>query len=77
MVSTRVSDTSGVEGDVKIHGRAVELTHAGERERYCTALEARIGWRPDREFHLFSVDITEVGYFAVVGDGHESRTWRP
>ncbi len=67
----------GVEGDVKIYGWAVEVTRATEQERYCTALEARIGWRPDGAFHLFSVDITEVWCFAVVGDGHESRTWRP
>jgi Pyridoxamine 5'-phosphate oxidase len=77
VVHTTVADKAGTEGDVKIYGRAVEVSDGTERERYCTALEARIGWRPDGDFHLFCVDITEVGFFAAVGDGHESRTWRP
>ena len=42
------------------------------------ALEAHIGWRPgDGEYHLFAIDITEVGYFAVVGEDHDVRTWVP
>ena len=77
VVHTTIADKAGTEGDVKIYGRAVEVTDDTERERYGTGLEARIGWRPGGELHLFCVDITEVGFFAVVGDGHESRTWRP
>jgi hypothetical protein len=29
------------------------------------------------DVHLFAVDITEVGYFVVAGEGHETRTWAP
>jgi hypothetical protein len=76
VVHSVVRDKAGTEGDVKVYGRAVDVADADERERYCQALEARIGWRPESdEFHLFAVDITEVGYFVVAGGGHETRTW--
>jgi hypothetical protein len=78
VVHTVVSDKRGTEGDVKIYGRALDITDAAERERYCVALEAHIDWRPsDDDYHLFGVDITEVGYFAAVDGGHDVRTWAP
>ena len=77
VVHSVVHDKAGTEGDVKVYGTAVDVAGADEREQYCRALEARIGWRPDGDFHLFAVDITEVGYFVVAAGGHETRTWRP
>ncbi|HWE71390.1 MAG TPA: pyridoxamine 5'-phosphate oxidase family protein [Acidimicrobiales bacterium] len=78
VVHTVVTDKGGTEGDVKIYGRARDITDVAERERYCVALEAAIGWRPSgEEYHLFGIDITEVGYFAVVGGDHDVRTWAP
>jgi len=77
VVHTTVHDKAGTQGDVKIYGRACDVTAADARERYGTALEQEVGWRPEAEFHLFTVDITEVGYFAVVDGGHDVRTWRP
>lgn len=77
VVHTAVRSKDGTDGDVKCYGRAVEVADGPERERYCVALEAAVGWRPDGEFHLFAVDLTEVGYFAVVDGAHDVRTWRP
>jgi hypothetical protein len=77
VVHTAVTDKGGIEGDVKIYGRAFEVSDSAERERYGQALEAHIGWRPSGDFHLFGVDINEVGYFAVVGEDHDVRTWAP
>jgi hypothetical protein len=77
VVHTVVTDKGGTEGDVKTYGRAVDVSDPAERECYCVALEAHIGWRPSGDFHLFGVDITEVGYFAVVGEDHDIRTWVP
>ncbi len=72
------ADKSGKDGDFKLYGRAVDVPEAGARESYCRALEAKIGWRPpDDRFHLFAVDVTEVGWFRVVGEEHETRAWRP
>jgi len=77
VVHTTVHDRAGTQGDVKVYGRAVDVADPGERERYASALEEAIGWRPDGDFHLFAVDITEVGWFRVVDGGHETRAWRP
>ena len=74
VVHTTVQDRAGTEGDVKVYGLARDVDDPGTRGRYGAALEAAIGWRPDGDFHLFAVDITEVGYFAVVGEGHDVRT---
>jgi hypothetical protein len=72
------ADKSGKEGDFKLYGRAVDVPDAAERESYCRALEAKIGWRPpDDRFHLFDVDVTEVGWFRAAGEAHETRAWRP
>jgi hypothetical protein len=76
VVHSIVHDKGGADGDVKVYGRAAAVEGLEERERYCRALEARIGWRPEGEFHLFTVDITEVGYFAVAEGNHHTRTWK-
>jgi nitroimidazol reductase NimA-like FMN-containing flavoprotein (pyridoxamine 5'-phosphate oxidase superfamily) len=76
VVHSTVSDRAGTEGDVKIYGRAVAIDAPDEKERYCRALEERIGWRPEGDFHLFAVDVTDVGYFVVADGGHQTRTWR-
>jgi len=75
-VHSTVTDRGGTEGDVKIYGCAVDIVDPDERERYGVALHARIGWRPDGDFHLFAVDITEVGFFRVASSEHEVRHWR-
>jgi hypothetical protein len=77
IVHNTVCDKSGVEGEVKISGRAHEVNDPGERERYCQALEAKIGWRPENdEFHLFSVEIDRAGYIRFADDKQVSRHWR-
>ena len=77
VVHTTVHDRGGTQGDVKVSGRAVDVVDPGERARYGAALEETIGWQPEGDFHLFAVDITEVGWFRVVDGGHDTRVWRP
>ncbi len=72
-----VTGTEGTEGDVKVYGRAVETTDPDERDRYGAALFARIGWRPPGDFHLFLVEVEEVGYVRVEGSAHRVWHWRP
>ena len=76
VVHSVVTDKGGTEGDVKVYGRAVDIVDPDERERYGVALHDRIGWRPDEEFHLFAVDIDEVGFFQVVDGEHEVHHWQ-
>jgi pyridoxamine 5'-phosphate oxidase-like protein len=72
------ADKNGTDGDFKLYGLARDVQDPEEREGYCRALEAKIGWRPDDDpFHLFKVDVTEVGWWRVAGSAHESRAWRP
>ena len=77
VVHTTVHDRHGTEGDVKVYGRARDVVDPAERDRYGAALQAAIGWRPEGDFHLFALDVTEVGYFKVTDGGHDVRTWRP
>ena len=49
-VHTVITDRNGTEGEFKLWGRARDLGLA-ERERYCVALHAKIGWRPKEPFH--------------------------
>ncbi|HXQ43559.1 MAG TPA: pyridoxamine 5'-phosphate oxidase family protein [Acidimicrobiales bacterium] len=77
VVHSVVTTTEGTEGDVKLYGRGVEITDAPERDRYGVALFDRIGWRPTGDFHLFVVDVEEVGYFRVEGTTHRVWHWRP
>jgi hypothetical protein len=77
VVHSLVTTAAGTEGDVKVYGRAIEITDPDERHRYGTALYAKIGWRPTGDFHLFAVDIDEVGYIRVDGAVHRVWHWRP
>lgn len=77
VVHSVVTDKGGTEGDVKVYGLATDVADPAERDRYGEALHARIGWRPDGDFHLFAVRLTEVGYFRVAGGEHAVRHWRP
>ena len=67
VVHSATVDAAGTDGDVKVYGRAEEVTDAEVRARYGAALQARTGWQPEGDFHLFAVDVVEVGYFAVTG----------
>jgi hypothetical protein len=77
VVHSLVTTKDSTEGDVKVYGTAVEVTDPDERDRYGVALEAAIGWRPTGDFHLFTVDIDEVGYIRVDGATHRVWHWRP
>jgi hypothetical protein len=80
VVHSIVTSAEATEGDVKVYGRAVEVDDPGERRRYGDALFARIGWRPSGDFHLFVVDVEEVGFFRVdkedAGGVHRTWHWR-
>jgi hypothetical protein len=77
VVHSVVTSSEGTEGDIKVYGRGIEISDPDERDRYGTALSAKIGWRPTGDFHLFAVDIEEVGYFRVEGSVHRVWHWRP
>jgi Pyridoxamine 5'-phosphate oxidase len=76
VVHSATVDKAATDGDVKVYGTARAVDDPAVLGRYGEALFARIGWRPEGDFHLFAIDVVEVGYFAVVDGGHDVRTWR-
>ena len=78
LVHSTVSDREGKDGEFKAYGQARAVADADDRERYCQALFAKIEWRPEgEEWHLFNLDIDEVGYTRF-GEGKQwVQTWRP
>ncbi|MDV5144928.1 pyridoxamine 5'-phosphate oxidase family protein [Streptomyces sp. SBC-4] len=58
-------------GDVRVSGRAVEITDPETVERYAADVGAPL------PFHLFRVEPTEVVRIRVEGDEMVLRTWAP
>ncbi|RDG34874.1 pyridoxamine 5'-phosphate oxidase family protein [Streptomyces corynorhini] len=59
------------DGDVRIAGRAVEVTERRLRTRYVDAV------RPPLPFQLFRVDVAEIVQTEIEGDDLVLRSWRP
>ncbi|WP_406860356.1 pyridoxamine 5'-phosphate oxidase family protein [Streptomyces sp. HUAS MG47] len=58
-------------GDVRVSGRAVEVTDRATQERFAEALGAPL------PFHVYRLDLTEVVRTTVEDDELVVRTWRP
>ncbi|OFX15035.1 MAG: hypothetical protein A2V59_06210 [Armatimonadetes bacterium RBG_19FT_COMBO_69_19] len=77
VVHSVTCDRDGTEGDVKLYGRAVEISDAHLRQVFRDAIKARIDWAPEEpEYHLFSVDI-ESAAFVKFGGGQQTLVWDP
>jgi hypothetical protein len=63
-------------GDVKLYGRAVEVTDPALRELFGRTIYAAIEWRPEEPFPLFAVDIQSASYIAF-GDQRRLLRWSP
>ncbi|TYB56215.1 pyridoxamine 5-phosphate oxidase [Nonomuraea sp. PA05] len=61
------SDPSAWEGDLKLSGRAVEVTDAAVRAAYGL---------PDADSHLFRIEVSEVAWTRVQGDELVIAAWR-
>ena len=59
------------DGDVRVGGRAVEVTDAGVLARFAETVA------PPLPFHLFGVDLTEVVRTGLDGDELVVQVWRP
>lgn len=76
----RVSVVNGQEnreprlGDVKLYGRAREVSDEGQRDRFADAQEALIGWRPPADTPMFAVDIERASYISF-GKTQRALRW--
>lgn len=62
-----VTQKSGEEGDVKVYGFARTVVEPAERAQYGEALFAATGFRPEEPYHLFRLDVREVGFVVFAG----------
>jgi hypothetical protein len=77
LVHSVVSNKDGTEGEVKLRGRAVDVTDNGLRERSAQHTFDTTGWRPEEPYHLFWLDIEDAAYIKFSGNGDQTiKTWR-
>jgi hypothetical protein len=77
VVHSTVSDKNGTDGELKAYGYARDVPEPGRRDKYGDVLEAQINWRPSEPYHLFTLDVTEVGYCKFGAGKQVIRRWRP
>lgn len=78
LVHSTISDKDGGDGEVKLYGHARRVTDPDELERYCVALFAAIGWRPELDaLDLWVLDITSAAYQRFDGGTQSVTTWSP
>lgn len=70
------SDKTNLGGDVKLYGTAIDEQDPAVREAYVAAIQARLDWRPEEPFHIFSLDVAEAS-FIVFGEERFVLTWSP
>lgn len=77
VVHTVQCDREASSGDLKLYGRAIEISDPALRSAFRTAIMARINWAPDEpHFHLFSLDIAWAS-FMQFGGGQTIKVWDP
>ena len=64
------------QGDLKLYGRAVEVTDPDQRRRYEDTLFARIDWKPPEPYHCFAFDLDRVGMVRFADGNRHVSTWR-
>ncbi len=66
------------DGDIKLYGRAVEVTDPAVKRDYEDAIFARTAWRPKEPYHCFVVDVDSAGMVRFDSTGREEVWhWRP
>ena len=72
------SDRTNPAGDVKLHGRAVDVQDPALRRAYREAIRVRIDWAPDEpDYHLFSIVVETAAYVRFDDDAFECWHWTP
>ncbi len=73
-IHSATCDREGAGGDFKLYGRVVDVRDPETRRRYADTVEAKIHWRPQDPYHLFSVDIGSAA-FIVFGANRYGLRW--
>jgi Pyridoxamine 5'-phosphate oxidase len=62
------------DGDIKLYGRAIDVSDQDQRDAFSKAIKERIDWAPKEPYNLFALDVEYGGYIRF-GDGMIT-TWR-
>lgn len=77
LVHSIVTSRDGAEGEVKLRGRARDVTDDGTQAGYADEVSRSLGWSPTPgRFHLFAIDIedvTVIRYVEATGDQFTAR----
>ncbi len=77
-VHSVTTNKEGTDGDVKLYGRALEITDPALREAFRAAIRARIDWAPEEpEYHLFALDVERAAYVVFEDGKQRTVTWDP
>ncbi len=71
------SDRLNPAGDLKLYGKAVEVSDPTLPRAHADATFARTEWRPTEPYHCFSVDISEAAYVRFEETIWTVWRWRP
>jgi hypothetical protein len=63
-------------GDLKLYGRAVQITERERKQALEDAQFAAIGWRPSEPYHAFAVGIERAGFISF-GKERRMLRWSP
>jgi hypothetical protein len=78
LVHSVQADRHATEPDIKLSGRAREVTDPAERGAYRDAIRQRIDWAPDEpEFHLFALDVERAAVLSFADGKQIITTWDP
>ena len=78
LVQTVVCNRNDPAEDLKLRGHAVDVQDPETIERYCQALKEAIDWRPQGQFHLFSLEIESAAFIKYLENGDQQLIeWRP
>lgn len=75
-VVTPQADHESPFGDLKLYGRAVDVSEPARRKALEDAQQAAINWHPTEPYHLFAVDIESAGFISF-GKDRKLLVWSP
>jgi hypothetical protein len=75
VLNAPVTDAARPGEELKLRGRAVELHDAHARAAVHDAVEARSGWRPRDDWHVFAIDLDDVAHMRWEGSELTMTRW--
>ncbi|MGH2452686.1 MAG: pyridoxamine 5'-phosphate oxidase family protein [bacterium] len=78
VVHSVTTNKEGTDGDVKLYGRAGEISEPALRAAFRQAIQARINWAPEEpEYHLFALDVERAAYVVFADGRQQTLIWDP